>query len=127
MVCSSRILDDALGSSEALSCDGSDQWDCLENTRGAQHLEHNWPGWLLRYMLQHRDVPAPIIVLDNRDGHLSLVEGAPAHEDFPPSYLLIEGHNRFEIAAALFRKGAFAPTMRLWLMEAMKVKGPPSS
>ena len=73
-------------------------------------------------MREHRDVPEPIIVLDNRDGHLSLIESAPEYEQFPASYLVIEGHNRFEIAAAMFQNGMFAPSVRVWLMEPLSGK-----
>ena len=52
-------------------------------------------------MQEHRDVPAGLIVLDNRDGHLSQLEDSPKYESFPHTYVLIEGHTRFEIAAAL--------------------------
>jgi hypothetical protein len=96
----------------------------FDNTlrRGVQQLENKWPGWLLRYMREHRDVPEPIIVLDNRDGHLSRMKNAPKYEQYPPSYLLIEGHNRFEIAAAMHHKGTFAASVRVWLMELQNVR-----
>lgn len=71
-------------------------------------------------MQQHRDVPAALINLDNRDGHLSQLPDAPKHESFPHTYVLIEGHNRFEIAAALFKKGDFARQVPVWLMEVVR-------
>ncbi|WP_157784548.1 hypothetical protein [Sinorhizobium fredii] len=62
------------------------------------------------YMMEHGDFPTPIIVLDNRDGHL------PATHGVPPAYLLIEGHRRFNMALYLQKKGRLAPTVTVWLM-----------
>lgn len=70
------------------------------------------------YMVENRDFPAPIIVLDNRDGHLKAGQGVvPTYEALPPSYILIEGHRRFNMALCLQREGSLNPTCKVWLME----------
>jgi hypothetical protein len=62
-------------------------------------------------MLEHGDFPAPIIVLDNRDGHLS------EPEDVPAAHILIEGHKRFNRALYLHSTKRLNPTVSIWLME----------
>lgn len=64
------------------------------------------------YMKVNGDFPAPIIVLDNRDGHL------PAGEDGRPSEIfLVEGHRRFNIALHLERTGSLRPCLSVWVMK----------
>jgi hypothetical protein len=48
---------------------------------------------------------------------ISRMDDAPKGERFPASYLVIEGHNRFEIAAAMVQNDTFASSVRVWLME----------
>jgi hypothetical protein len=62
------------------------------------------------YMLEHGDFPAPIIVLDNRDGHL-------LQRDLPPAYILIEGHRRFNMSLYLHSIGRLRPSVDVWLMK----------
>jgi hypothetical protein len=72
-----------------------------------------------RHLVDHRRFPRPIIVLDNRDGHLCKgVPPVPESEDLPASYLLIEGHRRFQMGLYLQAKGELDPTVELWIMTA---------
>jgi hypothetical protein len=66
------------------------------------------------YMSEHGDFPSPIIVLDNRDGFLK--SQPQAFRQIPASYVLIEGHRRFNIALYLQSKGLLRPTVHVWLM-----------
>lgn len=71
-----------------------------------------------KYMAEHRNFPVPIIVLDNRDGHLRAGhDGVPHHEDMPASFVLIEGHCRFNMALYLHSEGRFTATPNVWLMK----------
>jgi hypothetical protein len=70
-----------------------------------------------RFMSECGDFPTPIIVLDNRDGHL--VPGkppVPPYCNIPPAYVLVEGHRRFNMALYLSSVGRFVPTTHIWLM-----------
>lgn len=82
--------------------------------RHGEHLIENVGKRLLYrtalYMGKHGDFPTPIIVLDNRDGHL------PAKKGLPSSHVLIEGHRRFNMALYLQKKGRLAPEITVWLM-----------
>jgi hypothetical protein len=74
--------------------------------------------FLKEYMMANKDFPTPILVLDNRDGHLEQGKRfVPPDEDIPIGYILIEGHKRFEIALYLRRSNQFRPKFNLWLME----------
>jgi hypothetical protein len=64
--------------------------------------------------MENRKFPQPIVILDNRDGHLQ-----KEYEDadrVPPGYILIEGHVRLNIGSYLQSIGAFGPTFEAWLM-----------
>jgi hypothetical protein len=64
-------------------------------------------------MLEYRDFPAPLIILDNRDGHV-----APefAYQALPSAYVLMEGHRRFNIGLYLQMTGRLNPNVNVWLM-----------
>jgi hypothetical protein len=63
---------------------------------------------------EHRKFPQPIVMLDNRAGHLvKEYEGAWR---VPSGYVLIEGHMRLNIAVYLQSRGLFNPTFEAWLM-----------
>ena len=66
------------------------------------------------YMLQHKNFPSPIIVLDNHDGHLN--KDYPKIWPTPSGLVLIEGHSRFNIATYLQTKAALNPTVEVWFM-----------
>lgn len=69
------------------------------------------------YMNEHCDFPAPIIVLDNRDDHIKGLDGVPGWErDFPASFLLIEGHRRFNMALFLQFQGRLVEKLKVWQM-----------
>jgi hypothetical protein len=67
------------------------------------------------YMLQHKNFPSPIIVLDNHDGHLNKDYSKiwPA----PSALVLIEGHSRINIATYLQTEVALNPTVDVWFMK----------
>lgn len=70
------------------------------------------------FMLEHGDFPQPIVILDNRDGHLEQGRGGvPPNEDIPREYVLIEGHRRFNISLYLNHTGQIKPSVKVWLME----------
>ncbi|MCJ9700194.1 hypothetical protein [Bradyrhizobium sp. SHOUNA76] len=69
---------------------------------------------LPRYMMDNRSFPQPIVILDNRDGHLKREYRGAA--DVPAGYILIEGHKRLNIAAYLQTTGKFGSTFDAWLM-----------
>jgi hypothetical protein len=73
------------------------------------------------YMLQHRNFPSPIIVLDNHDGHLN--NDYPKIWPVPSGLILIEGHSRFNIATYLQTKGALNPTVDVWFMKKVSTEG----
>jgi hypothetical protein len=92
--------------------------DCLERGR---HLITGIPkaiGYMTaQFMHERRNFPTPIIVLHNRDGHL--VPGkppVPAYDNIPPSYVLVEGHRRFNMALYLISIDRFIQTTHIWLM-----------
>jgi hypothetical protein len=68
-----------------------------------------------RYMLDHGNFPAPIIVLDNRDGHHNTEY--PQHYTVPDGYVLMEGHARFNIATYLQKIGRLNKTVDVWMMK----------
>jgi hypothetical protein len=71
-------------------------------------------------MMEHKKFPQPIVMLDNRDGHLVReYEGAWR---VPSAYILIEGHLRLNIAVYLQSEGLFAPTSDAWLMTKIPAK-----
>lgn len=69
------------------------------------------------FMKENRKPPTPIIVLDNRTGHFKAGDGlVPKREgEFPASYVLIEGHRRFNLALALHSTAQLA-AFPVWLM-----------
>jgi hypothetical protein len=58
-------------------------------------LDAGWMPYVSKYMLEHFRFPAPIIVLDNRDGHHNA--DYPNEKKLPASYVLVEGHTRFNV------------------------------
>jgi hypothetical protein len=68
-------------------------------------------------MLEHHDFPAPVLILDNRDGHVSIPAGEYELDTLPTGYVLVEGHGRFNMALYLHRTGRLRPEVDVWLME----------
>lgn len=66
------------------------------------------------YMSEQGAFPTPIIVLDNRDGHVARYIGANA--PLPQEFILIEGHRRLNIALYLVASGKFASYCDVWIM-----------
>ena len=67
-------------------------------------------------MIANGEFPAAIIVMDNRDGHLGKRNLAEEWQSLPTAYVLIEGHNRFNISLYLESTGRLRPTVKVWLM-----------
>lgn len=80
-----------------------------------EHL-NLWGGtWLTKYMLGNGDFPTPPILLDNRDRHLvDQMYGDPDY--FPPRYIIVEGHNRFELGYYLSVLGQMKPQLDFYVM-----------
>jgi hypothetical protein len=94
--------------------------DCLRAGHDLCHKNefgHVLP--LAVYIMENKRYPQPIVILDNRDGHLQ-VEYEFASR-VPPGYILIEGHFRLNIGLYLLSKDAFGPNFDAWLM----TKSPP--
>ncbi|GEM_PF-2826217 len=71
------------------------------------------PG-LIGFMTANRTFPVPPVVLDNRDDHIRLLREAPL--PYPASFLLVEGHRRFNIAAYLAQERLLRPAVPIWVM-----------
>lgn len=70
------------------------------------------------YMLKNRKFPEPVIILDNRDGHLVPPEDSMINaSSIPFGWILIEGHKRRCMAAYLASIGKFGDVADVWLME----------
>lgn len=68
------------------------------------------------YMLANGDFPAPIVVLDNRDGHLPS-DALEPWNDRPSGYVLMEGHRRFNLGLHLQKIGRLQPAVTVWVMK----------
>lgn len=69
-----------------------------------------------QYMLAYGEFPTPIIVLDNRNGHLD----SDVFGDVPNSLILIEGHRRFNLALHLRKIGRLKSDVAIWMMRNLK-------
>ncbi len=81
-----------------------------------EELVNSMPGWtpyVARYMLEHFRFPTPIIVLDNRDGHHNA--DYPEEGQLLVSYILVEGHTRFNVGVYLESIGKFEHA-QVWLL-----------
>jgi hypothetical protein len=84
--------------------------------RKGEELVDLTPGWtpyVARYMLEHHRFPTPIIVLDNRDGHHN--KDYLGEDRLPASYVLVEGHTRFNVGIYLESVGKLEQA-DVWLM-----------
>lgn len=86
---------------------------CLEHGKHLVGLDY-WPS---RYMLNHHCFPTPLIVMDNRNGHLLREHPKQAiTEIIPNTFVLIEGHRRFNLGLYLASIGELDPIVNIWLM-----------
>jgi hypothetical protein len=76
-------------------------------------LDPGWMPYVSRYMLEHFRFPAPIIVIDNRDGHHNA--DYPNENKLPSSYILVEGHTRFNVGIYMQSVGKLEQA-DVWLM-----------
>jgi hypothetical protein len=69
------------------------------------------------FMRENLKPPAPLVVLDNCDGHLKYgVPPVPSSErGFPQGYILVEGHRRFNLCLALHQNTQLQ-SLPVWLM-----------
>lgn len=72
-----------------------------------------YPLRTVAYMIEHGEFPVPIILLDNRDGHLSELDPLSI---VPSGFVLIEGHRRFNIALYLHEIGRLRAFVQVWMM-----------
>ncbi|MGB8401483.1 hypothetical protein [Bradyrhizobium sp.] len=95
----------------------ADNKKCVEHGR---YLVDDWefpvPYRTSAFMIEHGEFPTPIIILDNRDGHINSNTVQHAYENLPAAYVLIEGHRRFNIALYLQKTGRLKPQVYVWLM-----------
>lgn len=79
--------------------------DCTQAGHDLVSYQLGKPGQsIARYMSRHQAPPAPLVILDNRDGNLSAYPEA-VEADIPKGMILIAGHKRFNIALSLeFRR-----------------------
>jgi hypothetical protein len=89
-----------------------------ENIRAGDRICHNNElgeiHRLAKYVMENKKFPQPIIILDNRDGHLQ--KEYEYADRVPAGIILIEGHARLNIGVYLHSVGQFAPTFDAWLM-----------
>jgi hypothetical protein len=79
-------------------------------------LKPGWMPYVPKYMLEHHRFPAPIILLDNRDGHHN--KDYPQEKKLPRAYVLMEGHTRFNTGIYLESIGKLEQA-DAWLMTRM--------
>jgi hypothetical protein len=85
----------------------------LEKGKELVNLKSDWMPYVPKYMLEHGKFPAPIIVLDNRDGHHNTEY--PDKDKLPSAYVLVEGHTRFNTGIYLQSVGKLSEA-DMWLM-----------
>jgi hypothetical protein len=95
----------------------ADHKSCVSHGRGlVEDWEFKEPYRTADYMLEHGNFPAPIIVLDNRDGHVSENTVEFPYQALPVALVLMEGHRRFNIALYLHTTDRLKSAVDLWLM-----------
>lgn len=81
------------------------------------HPDRKWriePLWLVDYIKENGIFPSPIVILDNRDNHLSSIADLPNFvEDHPQALILAEGHKRHEIGLYLHSIGKMKPSISI--------------
>jgi hypothetical protein len=101
----------------------ADNAGALRKGEELTQLQAGWMPWVPRYMLEHRRFPEPIIVLDNRDGHHN--KDYPAEDELPRTYVLVEGHTRFNTGIFLQSTGQL-DVAEVWLMKKIPAQPPPA-
>lgn len=93
------------------------------------HPNRQWPHeplWLVTFMRHEKQFPTPIIVLDNSDGHLKSQSSAPKYDrNLPEALILVEGHNRLNIALHLSSQNELKDKLEIFRLE--KIYNPDSS
>jgi len=85
----------------------------LQKGKELVELAPGWMPYVPRYMMQHQRFPAPIVVLDNLDGHHK--RDYPQEEKLPSACILVEGHTRFNTGIYLESIGRLEQA-DVWLM-----------
>lgn len=89
--------------------------DCVRSGRDLCHKhEFGHVHALATYIMENKKYPQPIVMLDNRDGHLQAEYEYASR--IPAGYILIEGHLRLNIGLYLQSRDLFGPTFNAWLM-----------
>jgi hypothetical protein len=98
---------------------GANDWEFRKTLERGKYLVERCPDvWLVRYMVEHQTTPRPLIVLDNSGGCLAGEKHAPIHhQSAPRSFLIIEGHTRFELAAHLHLSAKLDNQIKVWMIE----------
>lgn len=96
-------------------------WDSFEPDRRASILKgeelvtkYRKIVALAEYMAVNRAWPVRPIVLDNRNG--AVADHPDGGVSLPSTFVLIEGHTRFNVAAFLQTRGEMNEPVHLWLM-----------
>jgi hypothetical protein len=92
-------------------------WDIAKTLDRGKYL-YSLDTWLVQFMRTHRSFPVPIIILDNRAGAIQGDASLPVDETVPRSYIVVEGHTRFELATWLRQLGELEPEVEVWVMRA---------
>lgn len=72
--------------------------------------------WLSRQFQQSKQMPIPMVLLDNRDGHLDELAEKPSYEVLPHAIIVIEGHRRHALACYFHSRGDFVTKFDAWVM-----------
>jgi len=95
----------------------ANDWDFVKTLARGEYL-YSLDTWLVRFMRTHKRFPEPIIILDNRAGEIEGDPNFPVHGTFPRSYIVVEGHTRFELATWLRRLDELGSEVDVWVMRA---------
>jgi hypothetical protein len=73
--------------------------------------------FVARFMMKESKFPSPIIVLDNRVGHIRRdYPNVSRAQMIPDAFVLIEGHLRFNLGLYLASKGDLGHEVDIWMM-----------
>lgn len=91
--------------------------DLTECRQHGEHLLRRLRYQTALFMEEYKKFPAPIIVLDNLDGHLENDGIAMSqYKSIPSQYILIEGHRRFNISLYLQHINQLSEPIDIWIM-----------
>lgn len=86
---------------------------CLEHGKYLSTIDF----FVARFMMKEHRFPSPIIVLDNRVGHIRRdYPNVSRAQMTPDAFVLIEGHLRFNLGLYLDSTGGLATDVDVWMM-----------